>query len=247
MNPLKPSFLLFCSRCFVCCSDAVVHLQADKNMFGAVLAPRGTCCVFHFQCDFVPVLLRLHTMTPHTLVESPLLMTLFQCQCDHCCDNGVVCPQLSCWRAHPAGISSVRCAEVGGEEGQEQDLLLVASQDCTVSLWSLQGGLVGVLGKHTWSLSNSATWQDAKVCKHAVHAVYTPACLLHLLCRLPVICVCLRGSLHVSDLRSWCAHFRFSKQQHIALQLRQITQYSCIISSKIMCMRAVHYWCLLQL
>lgn len=146
-------------------------------MFGAVLAPRGTCCVFHFQCDFVPVLLRLHTMTPQTLVESPLLMTLFQCQCDHCCDNGVVCPQLSCWRAHPAGISSVRCAEVGGEEGHEQDLLLVASQDCTVSLWSLQGGLVGVLGKHTWSLSNSATWQDAKVCKHAVHAVYTPACL----------------------------------------------------------------------
>ncbi len=73
-----------------------------------------------------------------------------------------MCMQLSCWRAHPAGISSVRCAEVSGVEGQ--DLLLVASQDCTVSLWSLQGGLVGVLGKHTWNVSDTATWQDAKVC-----------------------------------------------------------------------------------
>ena len=131
-------------------------------------------------------------------------MTLFQCQCDHCCDNGVVCAQLSCWRAHPAGISSVRCAEVGGEEGQEQDLLLVASQDCTVSLWSLQGGLVGVLGKHTWSLSNRATWQDAKVCKHA-ECVYSHLSL-HYLCRLPVICVCRRGSLQcVQSLVSVCA------------------------------------------
>ena len=69
--------------------------------------------------------------------------------------------QLSCWRAHPCGISSVRCAAVSGMQGQ--DLLLVASQDCTVSLWSLQGGLVGVMGKHTWTLSDPSTWQDAKV------------------------------------------------------------------------------------
>ena len=72
-----------------------------------------------------------------------------------------VCLQLSCWRAHPAGISSVRCAGVHGGGGQ--DLLLVASLDCTVSLWSLQGGLVGVLGKHTWTLSDRSTWQDARV------------------------------------------------------------------------------------
>lgn len=69
--------------------------------------------------------------------------------------------QLACWRAHPAGISSVRCAGVQGEGGQ--DLLLVSSLDCTVSLWSLQGGLVGVLGKHTWTLSDKSTWQDARV------------------------------------------------------------------------------------
>ncbi|KAL3141704.1 hypothetical protein ABBQ32_004389 [Trebouxia sp. C0010 RCD-2024] len=45
---------------------------------------------------------------------------------------------------------------------QEQDLLLISSQDCTVSLWSLQGGLVGVMGKHTWTLLDPSTWQDAK-------------------------------------------------------------------------------------
>ncbi len=72
-----------------------------------------------------------------------------------------MCAQLACWRAHPVGISSVQCAGVHGVEGG--DLLLVASQDCTVSLWSLQGGLVGVMGKHTWTLPDTATWQDAKV------------------------------------------------------------------------------------
>lgn len=66
-----------------------------------------------------------------------------------------------CWRAHAGAISSVRCAAVSGI--QEQDLLLISSQDCTVSLWSLQGGLVGVMGKHTWTLSDHSTWQDAKV------------------------------------------------------------------------------------
>ncbi|KAL0018315.1 hypothetical protein WJX77_008577 [Trebouxia sp. C0004] len=76
--------------------------------------------------------------------------------------------QLACWRAHPVGISSVQCAGVHGVGGG--DLLLVASQDCTVSLWSLQGGLVGVLGKHTWALPDAATWQDAK-------GVRTPAAI----------------------------------------------------------------------
>ena len=69
--------------------------------------------------------------------------------------------QLSCWRARPFGISSVRCVGVSGMQGE--DLLLVASLDCTVSLWSLKGGLVGVMGKHTWSLSDPSTWQDPKV------------------------------------------------------------------------------------
>ena len=72
-----------------------------------------------------------------------------------------MCAQLACWRAHPVGISSVQCAEVQGVLGG--NLLLVASQDCTVSLWNLRGGLVGVLGKHTWTLPDATTWQDAKV------------------------------------------------------------------------------------
>ena len=69
--------------------------------------------------------------------------------------------QLKCWRAHQAGISSVRCAKTEVDQGR--DLLLIASLDCTVSLWNLSGGLVGVFGKHAWTLSNFATWQDAKV------------------------------------------------------------------------------------
>ena len=73
----------------------------------------------------------------------------------------VNCKQLSCWRARTCGISSVRCAGVSGVQGQ--DLLLVASQDCTVSLWNLQGSLVGVMGKHTWTLSDPSTWQDPRV------------------------------------------------------------------------------------
>ena len=62
----------------------------------------------------------------------------------------------------------MRCAAVSGLQGQ--DLLLIASQDCTVSLWNLQGGLVGVMGKHTWTLSDPSTWQDPKAS--------TPSCML---------------------------------------------------------------------
>lgn len=90
----------------------------------------------------------------------------------------VHCIQLSCWRAHPCGISSVRCAAVSGMQGQ--DLLLIASQDCTVSLWSLQGGLVGVMGKHTWTLSDPSTWQDPKAstlsCMHSQSLRQTQTC-----------------------------------------------------------------------
>lgn len=62
----------------------------------------------------------------------------------------------------------MRCAPAAGLQPQSdgspaQDLLLLASHDCTVSLWTLQGGLVGVFGKHTWNLADLATWQDPKV------------------------------------------------------------------------------------
>ena len=91
------------------------------------------------------------------------------CQARACIEQVCLSVQLSCWRAHPAGISSVRCAPAAGLQPQPdgspaaQDLLLLASHDCTVSLWTLQGGLVGVFGKHIWNLADLATWQDPKV------------------------------------------------------------------------------------
>jgi hypothetical protein len=41
-----------------------------------------------------------------------------------------------------------------------QVLILTGSRDCNVAVWTLDGGLVGVLGDHLWDLDNQATWQD---------------------------------------------------------------------------------------
>lgn len=65
--------------------------------------------------------------------------------------------QISLWRAHEAAIASVR------HVSSPHNLVLASSQDTTVSLWTLQGGLVGIFGKHTWNLNDMATWQDPKV------------------------------------------------------------------------------------
>ncbi len=39
------------------------------------------------------------------------------------------------------------------------NMLIVASQDTGVGLWSVTGQLIGKFGQHTWSLSNQLTWQ----------------------------------------------------------------------------------------
>jgi hypothetical protein len=41
-----------------------------------------------------------------------------------------------------------------------QVLILTGSRDCNVAVWTLDGGLVGVLGEHSWDLDNPETWQD---------------------------------------------------------------------------------------
>ena len=105
----------------------------------------------------------------------PVISRILAAKCSKrlCLIDLSCCAQLSCWRAHLLGISSVRCAQVSGVAGQ--DLLLIASLDCTVSLWSLKGGLVGVMGKHTWTLSDPSTWQDPKVylLAHSPRVLYT--------------------------------------------------------------------------
>ena len=39
-------------------------------------------------------------------------------------------------------------------------LVLVASKDTNVSMWTLNGGLVGIFGTHAWDLHDCSTWQD---------------------------------------------------------------------------------------
>jgi hypothetical protein len=48
----------------------------------------------------------------------------------------------------------------GGPSSSSQVLILTGSRDCNVAVWTLDGGLVGVLGDHSWDLDDQATWQD---------------------------------------------------------------------------------------
>lgn len=57
------------------------------------------------------------------------------------------------WRGHLHPVTSVDIMK-----GHE--LLVSASKDMKVCLWTLTGCLVGVLGEHEWDLSNKKTWQD---------------------------------------------------------------------------------------
>lgn len=57
-------------------------------------------------------------------------------------------------------------------------LLLVGSQDKGLSLWTLQGGLVGRFGLHTWRLTDDHTWQDPMVrCECIPHGTIAVAML----------------------------------------------------------------------
>lgn len=85
--------------------------------------------------------------------------------------------QRAHWQAHEGAISSVDLIPMhssssgsggGGNEDRcnsgssgSQVLILTGSRDCNVAVWTLDGGLVGVLGEHSWDLDDSGTWQDA--------------------------------------------------------------------------------------
>lgn len=62
-------------------------------------------------------------------------------------------PQTAHWLAHEAGIASLDM--IPGRE-----LLLSASRDCNVSVWTLNGGLLGTFGEHGWALEDASTWVD---------------------------------------------------------------------------------------
>ena len=63
---------------------------------------------------------------------------------------------MSWWQAHAGRIATV---QVMGERG----LVLAASHDSQVSLWTLHGALVGRFGHHTWRLDDLSTFADPEV------------------------------------------------------------------------------------
>ena len=77
---------------------------------------------------------------------------LMLCSCMHV--------QISWWRAHEGRIASVQTMP-------QQGLVLLASHDRALSLWTLAGGLVGRFGMHTWRISDTSSFQDLQVsCCH---------------------------------------------------------------------------------
>ncbi len=40
-----------------------------------------------------------------------------------------------------------------------RELVIAASTDASVAIWTMRGGLVGVFGQHEWRLDDPATWQ----------------------------------------------------------------------------------------
>jgi hypothetical protein len=89
--------------------------------------------------------------------------------------------QRAHWQAHDGSIASVdiipaRSSSQASSSGNDaadpststprssssQVLILTSSRDCNVAVWTLDGGLVGVLGEHSWDLDDQGTWQDPK-------------------------------------------------------------------------------------
>eukprot|EP00798_Chlamydomonas_sp_ICE-L_P024012 gene24012-9585_t len=61
--------------------------------------------------------------------------------------------QTAHWRAHKQGINSVNVAP-------ERNLLIVGSKDTNVTIWTMEGGLLGTLGDDVWELDDLRTWKD---------------------------------------------------------------------------------------
>ena len=67
--------------------------------------------------------------------------------------------------AQGASWTAATAAVTGIQFMKDCNMLMVASQDTSVGLWSTGGQLIGKCGQHTWTLSNQLTWQhsDASV------------------------------------------------------------------------------------
>jgi hypothetical protein len=59
-----------------------------------------------------------------------------------------------------SNLDSEATASTPRSRSSNQVLILTSSRDCNVAVWTLDGGLVGVLGEHSWDLDNPETWQD---------------------------------------------------------------------------------------
>lgn len=61
--------------------------------------------------------------------------------------------ERSHWRGHQAPINAVDLVP-------ERDLVIVACKDQNVTIWNLDGGLLGTLGEDIWVLDDPRTWKD---------------------------------------------------------------------------------------
>jgi hypothetical protein len=59
------------------------------------------------------------------------------------------------WRAHEGAVAGLDFVK-----GGPCPLVISAGRDSNVALWTLEGGLVGVLGEASWSLGDRSTWAD---------------------------------------------------------------------------------------
>jgi hypothetical protein len=65
--------------------------------------------------------------------------------------------QRAHWRAHAGGVAGLDFVQ-----GGPCPLLVSAGRDAAAAVWTLDGGLVGVLGEDEWELSDPSTWADAE-------------------------------------------------------------------------------------
>ena len=62
--------------------------------------------------------------------------------------------------AQPSSSNNTDAPSSNGPSSSSQVFILTGSRDCNVAVWTLDGGLVGVLGDHSWDLDDQTTWQD---------------------------------------------------------------------------------------
>lgn len=88
------------------------------------------------------------------------------------------CLQRAHWQAHDGAVTSVDIIPARPISGYSHagaitsvaydpdnptmvpPLIVSGSRDSNVAAWTLDGGLVGVLGEHSWDLEDKSTWQD---------------------------------------------------------------------------------------